>query len=97
MLAAGYPLAYLRGDSHLVIVNPRRDPATVHLERLAAVATRKLFGDGVHVADGRIHAVGFAHAVFQLITPVTTISRLNRTAPGGVADAIAPLSQTVEP
>ena len=29
VLHEGYPLAYLRGETHLVVVNPRADPAVI--------------------------------------------------------------------
>ena len=45
VLHDGYPFAYLRGERHLVVVNPRREPASVAVPAL---------GDGDAVArEGR--------------------------------------------
>ena len=56
----GYPFAYVRGETHLVVVNPRREPAT-----LTATATL-LHGSGVRTAAGRIHLDGFGHGILTL-------------------------------
>ena len=63
----GYPFAYVRGESHLVVVNPRREPAM--LVAAEAVDATALFASGVSAtADGHIVA-GFGYGVFALQTP----------------------------
>ena len=49
VLHAGYPLAYVRGGTHLVVVNPRRDAAAVDIDRMAGA--QLLLGEGAGV-DG---------------------------------------------
>lgn len=66
VLEAGYPLVYMRGDRHLVVVNPLHDSATARVDGLAGRSARLLLGTGVVVDDGAITARGFAHAVFEL-------------------------------
>jgi maltose alpha-D-glucosyltransferase/alpha-amylase len=61
----GYPLAYVRGESHLVLVNPRREPARLTLAE--AAGAELVWGDGVQVdADGDLRLGGFAYAVLEL-------------------------------
>jgi glycosidase len=61
VLHAGYPLVYRRGESHHVVVNPRREPATY---ALAEAAASPLLASGVRVRDGLVEAAGFGYAVF---------------------------------
>ena len=56
VLSAGYPLVYLRNESHLVVVNPLRRPTQVKLESLAGSTARHLFGNGVGVDQDVVHA-----------------------------------------
>ncbi len=63
VLHAGYPFVYRRGDSHLVVVNPRREPASIELPDAAA---EPLLASGVEIADGQITAGGFGYGVFEL-------------------------------
>lgn len=52
----GYPLAYLRGERHLVVVNPRREPATLDLSGASDLA-----GDAdLRGAEGLAGAAGLA-------------------------------------
>ena len=67
VLHAAYPFVYRRGDSHLVVVNPRREPATVEIAGLGAASAR--LSEGVTLGDGRIDAAGFGYAVFELSGP----------------------------
>ena len=67
VLHDGYPLVYRRGDTHLVVVNPRRQPATVEIAGLGSV--RALLSEGVSLRGGRIDASGFGYAVFELCAP----------------------------
>jgi maltose alpha-D-glucosyltransferase/alpha-amylase len=64
MLNSGYPLAYLRGEHHLVVVNPRREPGRVSVDGLRAATP--LVARGVKVAGDEITADGFAYGVFAL-------------------------------
>jgi maltose alpha-D-glucosyltransferase/alpha-amylase len=71
VLHAGYPFAYLRGETHLVVVNPRREPATVRLPAtrgariVLRVGVRLDFGVG---ADGdAVTVAGFGYGVLELV------------------------------
>ena len=64
VLHEGYPFAYVRGDTHLVVVNPRRDPATLDLGDLAD--TSPLLSHGVAIQDGTLEAHGFGYGIFAL-------------------------------
>ena len=63
VLHAGYPFVYLRGETHLVVVNPGRAAAEVAVEFPSG---RALFGRGVRVEAGRVIADGFAYGVFEV-------------------------------
>jgi len=64
VLHAGYPLAYVRGGTHLVVVNPRRDAASVDLDRMTDA--RLLLGEGATL-DGSVATVGgFGFGVWEL-------------------------------
>ena len=65
VISDGYPLVYLRGDTHLVVVNPRRDPATCAMPGLGAA--RALEVSGVTLAGGTISADGFSYGIFELV------------------------------
>ena len=69
VLVADYPFTYLRGGSHLVVVNPRREPASAEVGDLAGRTVERLDGSGVEVDGGRISAAGFGWGVYAL-TPV---------------------------
>lgn len=64
----GYPLAFIRGGTHLVVVNPRREPATLVDARLPGASV--LHGRGLdaeaRVEGDRLRLDGFAHAVLAL-------------------------------
>jgi glycosidase len=64
VLHDGYPLVFVRGESHLVVVNPRREPARVQVPE--SVGAQVLLGEGVTLADGAVTAAGFAYAVLAL-------------------------------
>jgi glycosidase len=66
VLTRDYPFAYTRGGTHLVVVNPRRRPASVEVPELAGRAAERLGGSGVEVGDGRISADGFGWGIFTL-------------------------------
>jgi len=70
VLHAGYPFTYRRGDSHLVVVNPRREPAVVELAE--AAGAQVLLGSGVVIDGQRVQVDGFGHAVLALpLAPVS--------------------------
>jgi predicted RecA/RadA family phage recombinase len=64
VLHEGYPFAYLRGESHLVVVNPRRDPAALSTGELFGVAP--LLASGISVVGDTLSAEGFAYGIFAL-------------------------------
>ena len=64
MLSEDYPLAYVRDGTHLVVVNPRREPATLDLPDGWEDA-RPLEGEGVRLGRGRAEAAGFGFAVLE--------------------------------
>ena len=66
LLTHDYPLVYLRGGTHLVVVNPRRDPAFAAPDELRGTAAEPLEVSGVRIGDGRIEAEGFGYGVFEL-------------------------------
>ena len=66
MLVADYPFAYVRGGTHLVVVNPRREPASAVVAELDGRVVERLDGSGVDIDATRISADGFGWAVFAL-------------------------------
>ena len=64
VLHEGYPFTWRRGDSHVVVVNPRREPARVSVEGLAGAEV--LLGDGVELTDDGVQVDGFGYAVLEL-------------------------------
>ena len=70
----GYPFAYVRGESHLVVVNPRREPA--ELSAPEVVGSEVVWGSGVTVGkagsgpggEDRLEIDGFGYAVLRLPT-----------------------------
>ena len=64
VLHEGYPFVYLRGESHLVVVNPRREQATVSASEVSDAAP--LLVDGVSVVEGTVTASGFGYGIFTL-------------------------------
>lgn len=62
---AGYPLAYVRGGTHLVVVNPRREAATVAVP--GADGARLLLGEGADVRGSIVDVAGFGFGVWQLL------------------------------
>jgi alpha-glucosidase len=64
VLADGYPLVYLRGGTHLVVVNPREEPASCQLGW--PVSAEPVVGHGVRVTGGAVVADGFGYAICAL-------------------------------
>ena len=56
--------SYRRGDTHLVVVNPRREPARAELPDVRAV--RALLTSGAEVSHGAVEVDGFGYGVFEL-------------------------------
>jgi maltose alpha-D-glucosyltransferase/alpha-amylase len=65
VLHEGYPFVYTRGGSHLVVVNPRREPATARLPFDAGRA-RPLEAAGAVVDGGEAKVDGFGYGIFEL-------------------------------
>ncbi|CCI54754.1 alpha-amylase family glycosyl hydrolase [Nostocoides jenkinsii] len=59
----GYPFAYVRGDSHLVAVNPRRESAAVDLAEFAEAT--QVWGAGATIDAGRLTLDGFGYAILR--------------------------------
>jgi glycosidase len=66
VLTRDYPFAYIRGSSHLVVVNPRRAPAAAGLDAIAGKHAHPLEVSGVRLQDGRVEVDGFGYGVFAL-------------------------------
>ncbi|MFB7664404.1 alpha-amylase family glycosyl hydrolase [Kitasatospora sp. NPDC056138] len=64
VLHTGYPFVCLRGGSHLVVVNPRREPAFFAYPGLAGART--LEAQDVTVTAEGISADSFAYGIFEL-------------------------------
>jgi len=65
VLHAGYPLVYLRGGTHLVVINPRREPASFPLPWAAGPAV-PVIEAGVRLREATISARGFSYGVFEV-------------------------------
>jgi glycosidase len=66
VVSAGYPLAFIRNNTHLVVVNPLKRPTKTTIELPAGSDPRNLFGSGVRLEGQTIQASGFAHGIFEL-------------------------------
>ena len=66
VLVRDYPFTYVRGGSHVVVVNPRREPAEAEVPALAGGTVQRLDGSGVTVDQGRVSADGFGWGIFTL-------------------------------
>ncbi|MEK0155025.1 alpha-amylase family glycosyl hydrolase [Arthrobacter oryzae] len=66
LLSVGYPLVYLRNETHLVVVNPLRHATQAAVELPDGSALRHLYGNGVTVDDGGVHAGAFSCGVFEV-------------------------------
>ena len=69
VLDAGLPFAYVRGGTHLVAVNPRRDTATLVTDRL--IGASQLIGsdpgrDNAVIEHGRLELGAFGYVVLEL-------------------------------
>src|SRR4051794_32093529 len=61
VLQESYPFAYVRGGTHLVVVNPRREPAS-----LAVAGADRLWGRGLEVSAQGIAVDGFGYGILRL-------------------------------
>jgi len=66
LVHAGYPLAYVRSGTHLVVVNPRREPTVLDVPEARGAAL--VHGRGVVVGEGGVRLDGFGHAVLAIAT-----------------------------
>ncbi len=64
VISDGYPLAYVRGGTHLVVINPRREPASVAVAGARPVEC--VVSSGVTVEGGVAQAAGFSYGIFAL-------------------------------
>ena len=64
VLHVGYPLVYLRGGTHLVVVNPRREPADLSLE--FGRDPVPVLNMGVSAGASGVRAGGFGYGIFEL-------------------------------
>ncbi|WP_380165046.1 alpha-amylase family glycosyl hydrolase [Jannaschia sp. R86511] len=64
VLHTGHPLVYRRGGSHLVALNPTREPVEVDLASVAGA--RLLLGQGAEVDGTTVRVDGFGHGVWEL-------------------------------
>ncbi len=62
VLTEDYPFAYVRGGTHLVVVNPRREPASLDLPAGWDDATA-LEVEGVRLSADRVEVEGFGFAI----------------------------------
>ena len=70
VLHAGYPFVYLRGRTHLVVLNPSGRPVRAPIPTLTGPG-ELLVGDGVAVTDGSVVAEPFGYAIVRLAAPVS--------------------------
>lgn len=72
VLHTGYPFVYTRGGNHLIVTNPRREPARFDIAGLSGrtgepvPSLRSLAGRGVRIAGAELEADGFSYAVFEI-------------------------------
>jgi maltose alpha-D-glucosyltransferase/alpha-amylase len=64
VLHEDYPFAYLRGDSHLVVVNPRRAAAT--LTGAEAIGAVPLRASGITATADGLRVEGFGYGIFEV-------------------------------
>jgi alpha-glucosidase len=64
VLHGGYPFVYLRDDSHLVVVNPRREPARTEVSEIGDL--RPLLAQGARFDSGAVEVDGFGFGIFEL-------------------------------
>lgn len=65
LLHESYPLAYVRAGTHLVVVNPRRDPATIAAAEV--LDARPLLESGTRISGDSLTAEGFGFGIFELV------------------------------
>ena len=66
VLAAGYPLVYLRGDRHVVVSNPAGTTRTVNLPALAGHTLTPIETSGARIAHGHVDVQAYGYGIFTL-------------------------------
>jgi len=66
VLAVGYPLAYLRGGTHLIVINPRAVSAKVTLDSTPLTDAQILLSDGLELHGGLISVAGHGYGIIAL-------------------------------
>ncbi len=67
VLHENYPFVYLRGGTHLVVVNPGREPVEAEVTGLPGLSgATSLLGRGVTVGAGAVRSEGFGYGIFEL-------------------------------
>ncbi|MEV4641389.1 alpha-amylase family glycosyl hydrolase [Actinoplanes sp. NPDC049548] len=64
VVSEGYPFAYVRGESHLVVVNPRREAAVLAVPE--ALAASPVLASGVVQAVDGLRVDGFGYGILGL-------------------------------
>lgn len=64
VLTHDYPFAYVRGGTHLVVVNPSREQTSADVTIVGSPQSLEV--SGVRVTEGHIVADGFGYGVFEL-------------------------------
>ena len=67
VLHSGYPFVFLRGERHLVVINPAGEPRGCDLPELLGEDADwgLMLGEGVEVVGGRVECEAFGHAVLE--------------------------------
>ena len=66
VLSAGYPFVYVRGGTHLIVVNPRIQPAEVTLDPSLANNAEFITGSGISFSERTLSVGEFGHGIFNL-------------------------------
>jgi glycosidase len=66
VVSAGYPLAYFRNGTHLVVLNPLRKATKLQVDLPPETATELLLGADVELDGGTVTAGPFACGIFEL-------------------------------
>jgi alpha-glucosidase len=66
VLNAGHPLVYLRGDRHLVVINPAATTTTVEIPQLRGRHAQPLEDSGATVDNGHIAVDSFGYGIFAI-------------------------------
>jgi maltose alpha-D-glucosyltransferase/alpha-amylase len=61
VLHDGYPFTFTRGETHVVVVNPRQEPAVVSAPEI--VGATDVFSSGVTISNDQLTIEGFGYGV----------------------------------